>query len=351
MKILAMDLAKSKTVICYYDSESGKHKFTKVKTTPQQIHDLCVEYCPERVVFEISSVAGWVYDICRSLCIDVQVANPNTQAWRWKNVKNKNDKKDALKLAQLSAMNQLPMVHMSKPALRQKRALIQYRQTLVSRVVQIKNSIRSILDKQGYSMASGKNGWSKKSVELLHQQALPLERCDIGSLWKGQLYVELEMLTLTQKKLSEVTGKLDELAGADRQVKLLQTAAGVGPRLAEAIVAFLDEPGRFKSGKQVGSYAGLTPRQYQSGQVNRQGKISGQGNKLLRCLLVEVSWLGLRYNRWMSGTYHRLLRGSKSRKKIAITAVARKLLVRCWAMLRDGQPWRDIESDKTSRAA
>jgi len=351
MNILAMDLGKSKTVACFYDSNNGKHKFEKVKTTPQQIHDLLVEFSPDRVVFEISSLAGWVYDICSTLKINTQVANPNTQAWRWKNVKNKNDKKDALKLAQLSAMNQLPTVHMPKPAVRQKRALIHYRHTLVARVVRIKNNIRAILDKQGHSMPTGKSGWGQKSLEMLNQMALPLEKCDIYNLWRGQLYVELEMLNSTQKALTDVTCKLDKLAESNCQIKLLRTAVGVGPRLAEAIVAFLDEPQRFKNSKQVGSYVGLTPRQYQSGSMDRQGKISGQGNKLLRTLLVEISWLGLRHNSWLRRTYQRLLRGSPSRKKIAITAVARKLLVRCWAMLRDGQPWRDIETEKGKEAA
>jgi transposase len=248
MKILAMDIGKSKTVVCYYDSETGERKFSKVKTVPQQIHDLLTGYSPDRVVFEICSAAGWVHDVCSALKIETQVANPNTQAWRWKNVKNKNDKKDALKLAQLSAMNQLPMVHMPNPQVRQKRALIQYRQTLVARDVQIKNSIRAILDKQGHSMAAGKSGWTNKSIEQLSRMALPMDH---------------------------------------------------------------------------------------------QGRISGQGNKLLRVLLVEVSWLGLRYNPWLRETYQRLLRGSPSRKKIAITAVARKLLVRCWAMLRDGRSWRN----------
>jgi transposase len=351
MNILAMDLGKSNTVVCFYDSENGRHRFGKIKTSPQQIHNLIVEHSPERVVFEICSSAGWVYDICSALKLDVQVANPNTQGWRWKNVKNKNDKNDALKLAQLSAMNQLPMVHMPKPVIRQRRALIQYRQTLVRRVVQVKNNIRSILDKQGYSMSSGKTGWTKRSVELLNEMAMPIERCGANNLWRGQLYVELEMLTANDKALSDVTGKLDELARSDSQIKLLQTAAGVGPRLAEAVVAFIDEPERFKSGKQVGSYVGLTPRQYQSGSMDHQGKISGQGNKMLRSLLVEVSWLGLRHNKWMRQTYQRLLRGSPSRKKIAITAVARKLLVRCWAMLRDGRPWNDTEIEIGKQAA
>jgi transposase len=248
-------------------------------------------------------------------------------------------------------MNQLPTVHMAKPAVRQKRSLIQYRQTLVGRVVQIKNNIRSILDKQGLSMVAGKSGWSKKSLELLNQESSPFERCDVYNLWRGQLYVELEMLRLTQKSLADVTDELDKLGDSDSQVKLLQSAVGVGPRLAETVVAFIDEPSRFATGKQVGSYAGLTPRQHQSGDMDRQGKISGQGNKVLRSLLVEVSWLGLRHNKWMNETYRRILRGSESRKKIAITAVARKLLVRCWAMLRDGQPWRDMEVVTDEQAA
>jgi transposase len=351
MNILAMDLGKSKTVVCNYNSTSGKYTFEKIKTLPQRIHDLIVVNSPERVVFEICSAAGWVYDIAHALRCEVQVANPNTQAWRWKNIKRKNDREDALKLAQLSAMNQLPTVHIPKREVRQKRGLIQYRQRLVKRVTQIKNNIRAILEKEGFSMPEGKSGWTKASVAQLRKLSLPLDSCGFDNLWRGQLYVELEMLTATEKSVAEVTAKLDEQAKSDEQIQRLQSAAGVGPRLAEAIAAFLDEPDRFATGKQVGCYAGLTPRQYQSGSTDRQGRISGQGNKLLRALLVEVSWLGLRHNEWMRKTYQRLLRGSPSRKKIAITAVARKLLVRCWAMLRDGQPWRDSVVDTEKLAA
>lgn len=351
MEILAMDLAKSKTVVCDYDGQSGKHKYLTVRTRPQQIHDLIVERLPEGVVIEISSSAGWVYDIGKALGVEVQVANPNHQGWRWKNVKRKNDRDDALKLAQLSAMNQLPTVYMPKREVRQKRALIQYRQRLVRRRTQIKNNIRAILEKEGCSMVRGKSGWTKVSLERLRAMSFPLKRCGVDNLWRGQLRVELELLEVVGKCLADVTAKLDEMAKSDDRVELLQTAAGVGPRLAEVIVAFLDEPGRFASGKQVGCYAGLTPRQYQSGSMDHQGRISGHGNRLLRSLLVEVSWLGLRHNDWMRETYQRLLRGSPSRKKIAITAVARKLLVRCWAMLRDEQPWRDQGMGVKDKAA
>ncbi len=149
------------------------------------------------------------------------------------------------------------------------------------------------------------------------------------------------MLSLVSKAIKKVEKKLDKIGVSDARIQKLQTISGVGPRLSETVVAFLDDLKRFQNSKQVGSYAGLTPKQYQSGQMERQGRISGQGNKLLRNLLVEVCWVSLRYNPWARDTYNRLLRGSPSRKKIAITALARKLVVRCWVMLRDEQDWKD----------
>jgi transposase len=351
MKIVAMDLGKNKTVVCVYDQKSGKHKYQTVRTGPQEIHDLIAEQEPDRVVFEICSAAGWVYDIARGLGIEGEVANTNGQAWRWKNIRRKNDREDALKLAQLSAMGQLRTVHIPDRRVRQKRALIQYRQSLVARCVQIKNSIRAILDKEGLTMAGGKSGWTKESIGELKLMSLPLEECDVDNLWRGSLRVELEMLSKATELIKQVEGKLDVIAEKDSGVQILRTINGVGPRLAEAVVAYIDEPGRFAKGKQVGCYAGLTPRQYQSGDSNRVGKISGQGNKVLRALLVEVCWLGLRHNEWMRRTYQRILRGSASRKKIAITAVARKLLIRCWAMLRDETVWRDEKIKISSVAA
>lgn len=61
----------------------------------------------------------------------------------------------------------------------------------------------------------------------------------------------------------------------------------------------------------------------------------------LRALLIEVAWIGLRYNPWMRQVYESVRRGSAARKKTAIVAVARRLLVVCWAMLRDGTTWQD----------
>jgi len=342
MNILAMDLGKFKTVFCEYNSDNGEHTFGTVKTRPQEMHDLLVEKEPQRVVIEICSIAGWVVDIAVALGVETEVANTTHEAWRWKNVKKKSDKEDALKLAKLSAMGQIPMVHMPQKEVREKRSLMKYRQRLVSYRTGIKNAIREILAREGMTMLLGAKAWSQEGLQWLRGQAVDFDKIpDVGQLWRGQLHVELGLLQTVTESLKAVERKLDKMASSDERIKRLQTIKGVGPRLSEVIVAFLDDPKRFKNAKHVAGYAGLAPRQYQSGQMDRQGKTGGQGNKLLRNLLVEVCWVSLRTNPWAQDTYRRLLRGSSSRKKIAITGLARKLLVRCWAMLRDERDWDD----------
>ena len=97
MNTLALDLGKYNTVFCDYNSVNGEHEFGKVKTTPQAIHDLIVGNELQRVVMEVCTIAGWVVDIARALGKETETANTTHDAWRWKNVKKKNDKEDALK--------------------------------------------------------------------------------------------------------------------------------------------------------------------------------------------------------------------------------------------------------------
>ncbi len=78
---------------------------------------------------------------------------------------------------------------------------------------------------------------------------------------------------------------------------------------------------------------------YHSGNTDRSGRISKRGNPQLRMLLVQASWAALRFS-WARDIYERVRRGSKKRKKTAIIAVARHMLMRCWAMLRDNKSWQ-----------
>src|SRR5215475_10942744 len=119
MKILALDLGKYKTVGCAYQAVSGQHNFRTRGTTATELAQLVREVKPDRVVIEVSNIAGWVCDLLRGLGVEVQVANTSEDAWRWRKVKKKNDRCDALKAAQLSAVNQLREVHIPRLEVRQ----------------------------------------------------------------------------------------------------------------------------------------------------------------------------------------------------------------------------------------
>lgn len=338
MRILALDLGKNKSVFVDYLAGNGQRDFGKIETDAHQIEKLLRRCVPDQLVIEACPAAGWVCDLAERLKVPVQVANGNDERWRWKTVKEKSDRKDALKLAQLVEMDSLPTVHVPKAAVREWRSLIGYRHGLVDRRTAIKNSIRSIYERQGVKLPCAKRAWSRAAVEELKKEACEAKP---GQLWLFQVQCELKLLELYERQIEEVETKLEELADQKESVRLLKTAPCVGPRLSEAVAAILDDPHRFRNGRQVGCYVGLTPRRWQSGESDRQGRISKAGNPLLRELLVEIAWLGVRNKTWMREVYERVLRGSDKRKKIAIVAVARRLLVKLWAMLRDGTEWKD----------
>lgn len=338
--ILAIDLGKYKSVACEYRTGAESGAFETVATQPNALHDLIVAASPDRVVIEVGNQAGWVKDLCAALGVPIEVANPNHEGWRWKNVKRKTDRDDALKLAKLSAVGQLPTVQLPDACTRQWRALIAYRAKLVSRRTAIKCSIRSLLDRQGYWTAVGRTAWTVEGVGRLQKLSRELHEVDADTLWRGQLGLEVAALQQVQQLIGQVESKLDALGDADRRVRRLRTIPGVGPRLAELVVATLDDPHRFKSRREVAAYAGLVPRQYESGTMSRHGRITGAGQKLLRALLVEVSWLMKQHNPALYAILEKTARGSKTRRKVAVVAMARRLLIVCWAMLRDETDWR-----------
>lgn len=341
MRILAVDLGKSKTVGCIFQTESNEARYTAIKTVPLAVFDLVERVRPDRVVLEVGAQAGWVHDVVKATGVEVQVANPTHEGWRWRHVKRKTDRLDALKLARLSAADQLPQVYMPSRAVRAHRALIRYRLGLLDRVKRIKNTIRSLFVREGLPLESGSSAWSVSSRTRLGGLSRGWDELDkLEELWRGQLGEELEALCRAEEQLARVECKLNALGRSDERVVRLQSIPCVGPRTAELLVAVLDDPGRFGGGKQVASYVGLVPRQHQSGQMDRLGGITKQGHRELRRMLVEVSWLALRYNPPLRVVYERLCRGIRSRRKIAIVGVARRLLIVAWAMLRDGTRWR-----------
>jgi transposase len=340
MLILAIDLGKAKSVACWYHTDDTSHEFRAVPTRPGDFHTLLSDRPVDRVVIEICDAAGWVVDLCRSLGIEVHVADTNQAAWRWKNVKRKCDRQDALKLARLSAMDQVELVHVPAKPVREWRSLILYRHKLVDRRTAVRNAIHAILVAQGMAMPGRRSAWSDDSMSQLAALARPLDECaTMDELWRGHLHMELEQLDALCQRIAQLDHKLDALGAADARVRRLRTIPGVGPRLSELTVAMIDDPHRFQNARQVGAYAGMVPRRYQSGDMDRSGRISKAGCGKLRKLLVEIAWGMLRHNPHGRGVFNRISKGQKTRRKQAAVALGRKVLCWCWAMLRDGTDW------------
>src|SRR5437763_17014839 len=93
------------------------------------------------VIIEACLLAGWVHDLCVELGVRCLVANTASEAWKFKHLKRKTDKDDALRLAQLYLLDQLPTVTLPPTEVRQWRSLIALRQTLVGRRVAVQNRI------------------------------------------------------------------------------------------------------------------------------------------------------------------------------------------------------------------
>jgi transposase len=337
--ILAIDLGKYKSVACI--SVPGQpERFHSFATSPQELVRLLERHSPSVVLFEACLLSGWVYDLCVEQGVRCLVANTATEAWKFKHLKRKTDRDDALRLVEIYRLGKFPMVHVPAKEVREKRILIETRQKLVGRRVALQNRIRAILVGQGLPAPRGVRAWSRTGRAGLAELARPIAACSPKELWRGCLQLALSELDSVVELQDQAERHLDDMAKKDEDMHILDSIPGVGPRTAEAVVAYLPEPKRFRTSKQVSAYGGLVPRQYQSADTDHRGRITKRGPRTLRKLLVECAWVMLRYNSWAREVYQRLSHGGKTRKKQAIVALARKLLVRCWAMLRDRTPWR-----------
>lgn len=338
MLILAIDLGKYNSMCCFFETREQKPEFWNTATTRPAITTLLENRRPDLVVMEACGPSGWISDVCHDLQIKTLVCSTNEEAWQWKNVKRKTDKDDALRLARMTMMRDLKSVHIPKPEIREQRTLIKYRKTLDRRINRIKNAIRSLFANRGIEIDSGKRAWCL-GRERINAYRKPLDQCEVNELWKGELDLELTQLDDLTAKLKTVEERLEQLAKGNEHVQRLMQIPGVGRKTAEALVAAIDDPHRFKNARQLSAYLGLVPRQYQSGQVDRNGRISKRGPRLLRTLLLECAWCSVRYNRWAKQTYERIHGGQATRKKKAGIALARKIAVVAWAMMRDEAEW------------
>ncbi len=341
-KYIGFDIDSNKTVCCIVKA-GKKDKYRTINSTIPAMKAFITEQRADgskaHLVFEISGQAGFIYDSLIDCADGITVANPSKMTWIYRTAR-KNDRIDARKMAVLLSIGEIPSVHMPSREVRQWRQMILHRRNIVQKVIAVKNRLRALLKSEGFDKPSDKGSWWKRSNRFWMRMLS--ERTDGGlDLWLVQLGNMIEELCTLEGQLKRVTGYLDKYLSQKDETDLLMSMPGVGPRTAEAVLAYTDNLKRFDNYKRYCSYFGLTPKLDESGSTRRLGHISKHGPSVVRWLLCESGWKVIRKSKGMREFYERVKAGQDARKKTAIVAVCRKMLCIMRAMLRDNEEFTE----------
>ena len=238
--------------------------------------------------------------------------------------KQKTDRRDAAQLLQLLMEKRFPRIWVPSLEERDVRQLLVHRHQRVQARTRIKNRLQALMLSQGLQKkrklwtAAGRAELEK--LELLPYAAVRRERL-------------LAALDEVEAEIAELNRQVEEEVKRRPAAMRLRTHPGVGPVTALAMVLTLGPAERFGSAKQVGSYFGLIPSEHSSGGRQQLGRLSKQGNSFLRFLLVEAGQTAARYDAELGRFYRRL--AMRKHRALAKVAVARKLAMRLYLMLRE----------------
>jgi len=334
MFYIGLDIHTKHITVCILDSDGKVFQRCQVQTPNQMMATL--KKLPDRfeVCFEASTGYGRYFELLSTVASRVVVAHPGLLKLIFRS-KQKNDRRDAEKLAKLLYLGEVPAVHVPSVDVRAWRELITYRRKLIEKRTRAKNGIRALLRTVGVTAPRRPGLWTQKGLAWLKQ----LQFSQSMHTLKRDLLVE-EIETLTAQAV-RVEKELERFSKDNVAVWQLRSTPGVGLRTSEAFVAFLDDPHRFANSKRVGAYFGLVPTQDQSGSVNRLGHITREGSASVRHLLVEAVWQAIRRSPTLRAFFERIHRGDKERRKIAVVATAHYLARVMWSMLKHGTLWKE----------
>jgi len=218
-----------------------------------------------KVVIESTANWYWLYDLLTEHAMDVVISNPvKTKAIASARIKN--DKLDSHMLAQLLRADLLSTVHVSSRENRKLKELLRHRSKLVRDTVRMKNRIHSIMAKNNLSVPAS-DLFGRGGLEFLHQAPLP-------EYQRRQIDTYLNLYTQIKEQTDELTDQIKQYASSDPRAQLLMTIPGVGPITAMFMVAEIEDITRFKSYRNLASYAGLVPCLDASGDKQRIGSIT-----------------------------------------------------------------------------
>ena len=296
-----------------------------------------------RIGLEAGPLSQWLFAAMAKAGLAVELLETRHVRDAFKAMPVKTDRKDARGIAQLMRLGWFRPVHCKSLPAQEVRALLTARRLLQGKRHDVEMSLRGIL--RGFGLKVGRTTprtFEDRVRELVDGQ--PTLSAIADALLAARVVLARELRGLEKK--------LREMARTDQRTRLLMTTPGVGTIVGLTFVAAIDDPGRFRSSKQVGAHFGLTPRKYQSGETDVSGRISKIGDGAVRTALFEAANTiltrpvkGSSLKRWALAVAKRA--GARKAK----VALARKLACVLHRMLADGTPFAAEPAPSTPIAA
>lgn len=282
------------------------------------------------IVVEAGNQLKWIAETLKRLpAVHVHVVHPNEVKWITAS-RGKTDRVDAKKLAELARADLLPRaVQVVEGPVRELRELVSARQQLQRKRVALINTIRGYVYQEGHRLPEkffAGTMWATKLARL--PVSAPLK------LIIETFMTSIEALVAAEQRL---TARLKAIE--DPRCRLLETIPAIGPLSARVLLSALDDARRFDDQKAVAHYGALTPTIYQSGEIRQLGRINRDGRLEIRRVLLQCAHTVARMHshgaKPLQQFFARIAR--RRGKKIAVVALARKLLTTAYGVLKSGE--------------
>jgi transposase len=341
---VGLDVSLKETAIAVID-DAGKIVWRgTVASTPETIAEALRKHAPRavRIGLEAGQLASWLYHGLTEkglpvICVEARHARAALSL-----KVNKTDANDALGLAQIMRVGWYRKVEVKGHGCQALRALLVARAQLVSQVTTLRNCVRGILKVFGHILPK------KLRAGFIDQVR---EAITGDATLAATVEPMLCTLAATMEQLNIYDRAVLRHAREDETVRHLMSAPGVGAIVAMGYMTCIETPDRFTSSSAVGAYLGMTPRRYQSGEVDLAGRVSRRGDSMVRGLLFEAAKVVLSRSARPSDlqAWGRSLARRIGSKK-ATMAVARKLAVILHRMWATGEPFRWMASPVVAAA-
>jgi transposase len=328
-----LDVSVKETSVCIVDDTGKIVREVKVASEPEALLALLKNpaYHFKRIGLEAGPLSQWLFSALAEAELPVVCVETRHMQAVLKAQINKTDRNDARGIAQMMRVGLYRPVHVKTLRSQKLRMLLTHRKLLQSKAIAIENDLRGTLRNFGLKVGMvGKVKFETRIKELLEN--LP----DLAEL--------VEPLLIVRRTLSEqiviLHRRLLAIVRDDEVCRRLMTIPGVGPVVALTYRATVDVPARFRKSKAVGAVFGLTCSKYQSGEIDRSGRISRCGDEMMRVMLYEAAQSMLRSKKWCWLKAWAMQIARRRGMKKAIVALARRLAVIMHRIWVDGTEFR-----------